>query len=364
MKTAGIYIHVPFCNGKCPYCDFYSHISDEAEFDIYTSALCDKILTSSYDFTADTLYFGGGTPGLIGADRIGKITGAVSERFGFSDNVEITVEINPTNDMLDFDTLAKAGVNRISMGLQSADDYELLFLGRKHDSKKASECMYRARKSGFDNISLDLMLALPGQTKEKLRKSAEFCVRHDAKHISAYILKIEEGTVFYHNRNKMVLPDDDETAELYEYFCTLMKEYGYEHYEISNFCKTGYESRHNLKYWHDEEYIGFGPSAHSFYNRTRFYVPRNMQQFYDGITVSDGTGGDEEEFVMLGLRLSEGITNAGYKSRFGKDIPSAYKNNAHMLEKAGLVRITGEGFGLTEKGFMVSNAVISKILEG
>ena len=206
------------------------------------------------------------------------------------------------------------------------------------------------------------MIALPGQTKSSLERSVEFCAEQGAKHISAYILKIEPQTVFYKNREKLNLPDDDEAAELYEILCELMKQYGYKHYEISNFCKSVYESRHNLKYWHDEEYIGIGPSAHSFIDGKRFYCPRKMKSFEADESIPDGEGGGEEEFIMLGLRLSEGITNERYLQKFGKTIPEKYLRNAQRFEKAGLVRISDSGFALTEKGFMVSNSLITEIL--
>lgn len=365
MNNTGIYVHIPFCAKKCPYCDFYSKAGTERDYDEYTDMLCKKITESTYrsECTADTLYFGGGTPSIIGAGRLAKIISSAKSSFGLdAPETEITVEVNPAKEDIDFALLQNSGCNRISIGLQSANDNELQILGRLHDCSQAELCISRAQSAGFENISLDLMIALPNQTKESLHRSVDFCAKHNAKHISAYILKIEEGTVFYKNRHTLSLPDDDEAADMYEYLCELMREYGYEHYEISNFCKSGYESRHNLKYWHDEEYIGFGPSAHSFFGGKRFYCPRNMQKFRNDEIVSDGSGGDIEEFIMLGLRLSEGITNERFHMRFGINIPSEYINRAKRFEKAGLVTVTENGFSLTEQGFMVSNALISQIL--
>lgn len=366
MDKKGIYIHIPFCRSKCPYCDFYSCIGSETQYDIYTDNLCRQIneFSKNKNIVGDTLYFGGGTPTVIGAERVSKIISAAKKSFGleFSDT-EITVEVNPEKNDINFEKLFYAGCNRISIGVQSAVDDELKFLGRIHNTDDTEKCIVSAKKAGFDNMSFDLMVALQGQTDESLRKSVEFCVSHGAKHISAYILKIEKGTVFYKNKDKMALPDDEKTADMYEYLCMLMKEYGYKHYEISNFCIDGYESKHNLKYWHDEEYIGFGPSAHSFLCGKRFYRPADFSRFCTGELIADGSGGDVEEFIMLGLRLSEGITNGRFRLRFGYDIPEKYISRAKRFADLGLVKIFSDGFALTEKGFMVSNSLIAEILK-
>jgi len=363
MKNIGVYIHVPFCSSKCPYCDFYSHPAGEEELDRYTEAVrCSlKTFSSTEKLMADTLYFGGGTPGLIGTERIKSIVSAADERFGFAPGCEITAELNPSAADTDFFRLADAGVNRISVGLQSANDDELAFLGRKHRSDQAKSFIQGA-KTVFDNISLDLMIALPGQTKEKLRRSVQFCIDSGAAHISAYILKIEPGTVFYRKKDSLDLPGEDETAELYEYLCDILKKNGYDHYEISNFCRKGYESRHNLKYWHDEEYLGFGPSAHSFYLGKRYYIPGNMEKFFRGEIVPDGDGGSSDEFIMLALRLSEGLTEERYSDVFGTGIPEKIRARARKYIAPGLVRVTPEGISITEKGFMVSNAIIAELL--
>lgn len=365
MKKTGIYVHIPFCEKKCPYCDFYSRSGTDKLYNEYTSALLSRISSSPYrnEYTANSLYFGGGTPGLLGAERLTALVSEVRSSFGLdTDSSEVTAEINPSKNELDLEQLRKGGVNRISIGVQSADDGELDFLGRQHNSAQAARCISRARDAGFDNISLDLMIALPGQTKESLSRSVEFCVRNGAKHISAYILKIEPGTVFYRKRDSLCLPDDDEAAELYFHLCSLMKEYGFEHYEISNFCKSGYEGRHNLKYWHDEEYIGFGPSAHSFINGRRFFTPRSFRDFHSGAVTDDGTGGSEEEYIMLALRLSEGVGLSDFRARFGYELPEKYIEKSRPLEKAGYLKISQSSVALTEKGFLLSNSIISSLL--
>ena len=364
MNSIGVYIHIPFCRRKCPYCDFYSIGYSAEKADIYTEKVCSSIryFGESIRRNADTLYFGGGTPGIIGADRLCKMVNEIKENFGFSENPEITVEVNPEKENIDFDKMRKNGINRISIGLQSANDSELKILGRLHNVKQAELCIDRAKSAGFDNISLDLMTSTPTQTKYSLEKSIEFCAKKDVQHISAYILKIEQGTPYYNMKETLDICNEDEQAEIYLFTVEKLREYGYHQYEISNFCKSGFESKHNLKYWHDEEYIGIGTSAHSFVNGKRFYFPRSFEDFYNLKTVSDGEGGNPEEFIMLALRLSEGLTEKRYKNRFGESIPEVYKNNATKFVKHGFLEINSNGIRLMPKGFLISNYIISEIL--
>ncbi len=363
MKKAGVYIHVPFCSSKCPYCDFYSVKSNSGEIEKYISNVIKKIEYWGKKLCrkADTLYFGGGTPSYIGAERLSLIADCVRDFFEL-ENAEITAEINPSKADFDFEFLRKNGFNRISIGLQSANDNELKLLGRLHNVSDVTRTIAQAKNSGFDNISLDLMIATLGQTKESLERSIEFCAKHDVQHISAYILKIEENTPFSHHRDILNFPDDDAQAELYLFACEKIKEYGYNQYEISNFSKKGFESRHNLKYWNDEEYIGIGPAAHSFIDGKRFYYPRSLKDFYSEKYISDGNGGSEEEYVMLRLRLSCGINNKEYIERFGHKIPNEYFSRAKKLINTGYVKIDNGSISLTTDGFIVSNLIISEIL--
>ncbi len=333
-------------------------------FDEYTDRLCERIALSGqkYQRRADTVYFGGGTPSFIGAERLCRILRSVKESFK-ADAHEITLEVNPEKKDLDFEMLRAEGFDRISIGLQSANDNELEKLGRLHSVKDAVECISRAKRAGFDNISLDLMIATPGQTMDSLRRSIEFCAEHGATHISAYILKLEQGTRYYKQRHELMLPDDDIQADMYLGAVSELSKYGYKQYEISNFAKDGFKGRHNLKYWHDEEYSGFGPSAHSFIDGRRFYFGRSFEDFYNGRIIDDGTGGDTEEYIMLGARLSEGITNTSFQKRFGTDIPQIYINNAMKLNNTGLIIADNSSFRLTERGFLLSNLIIAKILE-
>lgn len=362
-KNIGLYLHVPFCKRKCPYCDFFSVCAGENSFDEYTSALCRSInyYSEKYRRTADTLYFGGGTPSLIGEERLGRLCREAKSAFGL-ENAEITLEVNPEKKDIGFEGLLKSGFNRLSIGLQSSDDNELKLLGRLHSSGDADRCVREARNAGFENISLDLMIATPSQTEDSLLRSIDFCASHGVKHISAYLLKIEKGTHYYKIKDSLSLPDDDRQAEMYLFAVENLSRYGYRQYEISNFAVPGYESRHNLKYWHDEEYLGLGPAAHSFVDGRRFYFNRSFEDFYKNIVTDDGEGGDEEEFVMLGLRLAEGVTGERYKKRFGRDIPTAMIKKAAALSKGGYTVVDNIGIRLTEKGFLMSNAVIAQIV--
>ncbi|MBQ9083371.1 MAG: radical SAM family heme chaperone HemW [Clostridia bacterium] len=372
MKTnrplIGVYVHIPFCDGKCPYCDFYSMRADEARLEAYTNALCRTAQAWAPQWhgkTADTVYFGGGTPVLLGADRLRRVLESIRANIALTADAEITVEANPAaaQEPL-FRALHKAGFNRLSMGLQSADPDELRFLGRRHTVQQASEAVQTARDAGFTNISLDLMLGLQGQTPERLKRSVAFCAQQEVPHVSAYLLKVEPGTPFDRRGVEAQLPDEDAQAELYHTVCTELAQYGYHQYEISNFAKAGFESRHNLHYWRDEEYAALGASAHGFLDGKRFYYPRDIEAFLQGQPpVADGTGGDPEEYILLALRLTEGVRRSVYRQRFGQPLPKALERKAALLARGGLLTDDGECIALTRDGFLVSNAVIGTLLD-
>lgn len=373
----GLYLHVPFCDGKCPYCDFYSMAGNEALKEEYTRRLekllprwAEKLREKGSGFRADTLYFGGGTPNLLGASRIARLVRASRQNFGLK-NGEITLEANPTSRLDDFfQEIAHAGVNRLSLGLQSAHEEELKLLGRRHTARQAAEAVKAARKAGFRNISLDLMMALPGQTWEKLRESIRFCASLGVEHISAYLLKIEPGTPFWGRKDNLELPGEEETCTLYLSACEELERLGYRQYEISNFAKPGFEGRHNLQYWRCDEYLGLGPAAHSFVMGKRFFYPRDLQAFLAGNEPRpDGEGGSPEEFCMLALRLREGLSEESFSARYaGKaSLPEEFWREASLLEKGGLCRVEGERgkrrLSLTPQGFLVSNSVILELVE-
>ncbi len=372
MKSFGIYIHVPFCESKCPYCDFYSRPpkgsgkNKEEYIKEYTAGVKNRLVSYAKKYGSrpvDSVYFGGGTPSVLGADALAEILAAIKENFHVTTDAEITTEANPCSvDEEFFLTLRKSGFNRLSMGLQSANGEELKLLGRRHTAEEAAEKVRLAQKCGFDNISLDLMIALPNQTEEKLKTSIEFCAALGVRHISSYILKIEENTVF--GKKGVEALDDDKTAELYLFMVNELEKHGYAQYEISNFAKKGFEARHNTRYWRDEEYLGIGPAAHSFMDGERFYFPRSLESFLRGEEpISDGTGGDIEEKIMLKLRLCEGLTKEDLSEyQNGEEVFLRAKKAALMLPK-NLIHTEEIKISLTAEGFLVSNSVIEFILE-
>lgn len=364
MKDIGLYIHIPFCKSKCPYCDFYSMRSDAVGYDDYTACVIESLESWSDKLSrkADTLYLGGGTPSLVGGKNIAFIVRRAKELFDVDG--EITVECNPSAVEDDFfETVAKAGVNRISLGMQSAVDAERRKLGRMADRDKVLKCINDARNAGIKNITLDVMLGVPDQTTESLKETINFCIETGVPHISAYMLKLEEGTYYYNNAQKLNLPDEDTTADMYNLLADELEKNGFTHYEISNFAKEGFEGKHNLKYWNTEEYLGIGPSAHSFINGKRFFYPRDMEHFRLGKDpLDDGSGGDEEEYVMLRLRLKKGIVFSEFSKRYGKELSSEIIKKAKLFEKQGLIRVTDESISLTRAGFLLSNTIISELI--
>lgn len=338
--------------------------SDIIGYDDYTMCVLESLedWAEKLNRPADTLYFGGGTPSLIGGKNISLIARRAKELF--SVNGEITVECNPSaiEDGF-FDIIADAGVNRISLGMQSAVDNERKKLGRSAGRKRIAECISQARKAGIENISLDVMIGVPGQTKESLAETVQFCIETGVPHISAYMLKLEEGTYYYNNAEKLNLPDEDATADMYLLLGELLAENGMKNYEISNFAKAGFEGRHNLKYWNCEEYLGIGPAAHSFINGKRFYYPRDIEYFKAGKEpIDDGSGGDEEEYIMLRLRLADGIFFAEFQKKFGKKFDKKIIEKSKVFEAKNLMKVTEKSIALTREGFLISNYIISELI--
>lgn len=361
----GLYIHIPFCKNKCAYCDFYSGKADEKKYAEYLTQLKDKIKYWS-DKTCKALtsiYIGGGTPSVLGTERLCYILSCVKKNFTVNKDAEITVEVNPDSGKdLDYSVLNEYGVNRISVGMQSADESELWALGRIHSLDDVIITVNKAKDSGINNISLDLMLGIPFQTKESLKKSIDFCARLGVTHISSYILKIEEGTQFYKNKSSLPFQGDDAQAELYLTAVDYLKSLGYEQYEISNFSKPGFESRHNTSYWKLDEYIGIGPSAHSFFNGKRFFYERDFRSFADNRIIDGGDGGDEEEFIMLSLRLKSGLDFNEYQNRYHKPLPERVIKTAEKYINYGLMEKNLSTVRLTPRGFLVSNVIISELI--
>ena len=357
----GLYFHIPFCQSKCPYCDFYS-VADKGQKESYVDALCEEL--RSFDrigefvkkdgkIPVDTIYFGGGTPSLLSVPQLGKILQSVRENFDVTEDAEITAECNPSSpELREFlRGAALYGINRISLGMQSSSAAERKRLGRRGTASDVENAVRYAREAGIENISLDVMVGVPDSNTDTLRDSLSFAVSLGVPHISAYMLKIEEGTFYHKNIDKLNIPDEDETADMYLFMSRYLREKGYSHYEISNFCKDGLYSRHNMKYWELAPYIGFGPSAHSFYGGKRFYFPRDISAFINGEkAVYDGEGGDTEEELMLSLRTYKGVS-----------LENRNKEFIELTEKfvgSGLGEIKDGSFVLTPDGMLVSNSII------
>ncbi len=365
MKKIGLYIHIPFCKSKCPYCDFYSLRASNELFDVYSASIVSSIKSYSEKLKrkADTLYLGGGTPSILGGDRISEIIKAAKKNF--SCDGEITVECNPSQIEEDFfEKISFAGANRISLGMQSAIDSERKALGRIAGKAQVESTIEKALKAGISNISLDVMLGIPNQNEKSFENTLDFCVNSGATHISAYMLKLEEGTYFHKNAQKLNLPDDDFTADLYLKMVSFLESKGFFQYEISNFSKKGFESKHNLKYWNCEEYLGLGPAAHSFIDGKRFFYPRNIDLFLQGKEPEyDGVGGNLEEYVMLKLRLSEGLDLDKTKEIYPQFNKDGVILQCETLKKNNLMQVNGNFVKLTPEGFLISNMIIEKILE-
>ena len=372
----GLYIHVPFCRSKCQYCDFYSVATkDDKLIDGYLDAVCDHIKEAGElapGYKVDTIYFGGGTPTFFGADGMAIILTTIRRNFDVDNNAEITFEANPdsVSDRL-LHRLHAEGFNRVSLGIQSDDDEMLKKLGRPHTYAQAVAAYHRIRKAGFRNVSVDLMYGLPGQDLYDWQETLDNVLRLIPEHVSCYALKIEEGTPFYEYKDMLNLPDDDTQAEMYLAAVETLRGRGFRQYEISNFCRKGMLSKHNMKYWTGGEYLGFGPAASSDFAGKRFTLKRDLQAYISGIR----DGGDimeemEEipvreragEYLMLRLRTSTGIDAAEYEKLFLlpfaplEDVLEKHRRFFHATQTD-----TGR-WVLTPKGYLVSNDIITDLL--
>ena len=348
FMSKGLYIHVPFCVRKCPYCDFFS-VTDLSLREAYTEAVIRNIRALNDSFS--TVYFGGGTPSLLTEEQIHRILSAAEILPG----AEISMEANPgTADEDYLRNVRSAGINRISLGVQSFDNGELKSLGRIHSSEEAVSAILSAEKAGFENISADLMLAVSGQTPATLRRNLETVVSLPLTHISAYMLKVESGTpLSLDNELLEKIPDEDETAEMYLEAVNFLENQGFEQYEISNFAHNGFECRHNLGYWKCGEYYGIGCSAHSFIDGERFCCRDSLREFIASPIqgkVSLGSGGDAGERAMLALRLTkEGIP---------ANLFPGLEERSKPLVRKGLMKKEQGFLKLTPEGCLVSNEII------
>lgn len=362
----GVYIHVPFCRRKCPYCDFYSVVADDNKIHEYAIALIRNIQSfDSGNADVDTIYFGGGTPSLMSPEDIADIIGAVKHSFNLLDNAEITLEANPCT--VDFNKLCafkQAGINRISFGVQSSNDSELSSLGRLHNFTLAEQAVMNAKAAGFDNISCDLMIGTPKQTLTSLDRSIDSLASLGIQHISAYMLKIEEGTAYDCDAIRSAVADDDTVSDMYLSMCDKLDSLGYKQYEISNFSLLGYESRHNLKYWQGDDYIGFGPAAHSLWNGKRFFVSPDLEEYLkcdsQAVVTEDDSPNALEEYIMLSLRLTRGLSLSRLEDLGGNS--ELILNAAQPFIDHGYVVFDENTIHLTPKGFLVSNEIILELI--
>ncbi len=376
-KRLGIYVHIPFCKSKCEYCDFYSvgGSRDRRTTDDYMQALADHIRETGRlapEHTVDTVYFGGGTPSFFGAENLEKILDEVQRRFHLHPEAEITLEANP--DSVTKTALKKflrAGFNRISIGVQSDSDEMLKKLGRPHTFEQARQAVVRAREVGFGNISLDLMYGLPNQTLTGWKETVEHVLELKPEHMSCYALKVEPNTPLWSYRDCANLPDDDLQADMYLAASELLRDYGYEHYEISNFAKPGFRSAHNMKYWTGGEYLGFGPTAASDFAGKRFTAVRDLRGYIDGIARHGTVLSECEtvplreragEYVMLRLRIAEGLEAQEYERQFLMPF-APLELLLEQLSKRGLAEREDERWRLTERGWLVSNQIILALNE-
>lgn len=355
MNKLGLYVHIPFCLSKCPYCDFYSVKYDEDTAKRYIKAVQTNILGCG-GVKFDTVYFGGGTPILLWREICGLL-----DNIGdmIDHGAEISLEANPCVTSAEAAAaLLSCGVNRISLGLQSMSDTELIALGRRHNAKQGAKAVEICRDAGFSDISADIMIGTPCQTRESLRHTLSIVTSLPVTHISAYMLKIEPDTPFA--KRELSLPSEDGYADMYLDTVEELKAKGFFQYEISNFALKGHECRHNLKYWRCEEYIGVGPAAHSFYGGKRYAVKRDIGEFLDNVPqrtyITDDCPAGFDERVMLGLRISEGIDLYALCDRFG--IPQKKADERLRQIPPTLYSFDGNRLKLTPEGFLVSNAVI------
>lgn len=400
-----LYVHIPFCVKKCAYCDFLSAPAGEREIRAYTDALIREIRArgeNHKDYRVRTVFLGGGTPSVLSGGDAARIFRALKKSFDIAENPEITLEVNP-GTVTEEKTAAwkNAGINRISIGLQSVNDRELKMLGRIHTFREFLNTWKLVRRAGFNNVSIDLISAIPGQTVQSWERTLRTVAELGPEHISAYSLIIEEGTPFYTlygdgkenagDSSFPPLPDEDEDREIYQRTASVLNEYGYHRYEISNYAREGYECRHNLGYWERKEYLGLGLGASSLIRECRFHNTADMEKYMhvygSGGKAAEGKKNSAsscmkteeqnstleeieklsvedqmEEFMFLGLRKTAGISPEDFRRSFDRNIMDVYGEKLIKLEKQGLIRNSGARIRLTERGTDISNYVFSEFI--
>ena len=375
-RKLGIYIHIPFCASKCGYCDFYSLADCPHLMDEYQTALLDHLAESApsiKQYEVDTVYFGGGTPSFYGADRIIDIFNALKLNGNVRLDSEVTVECNPDSTSFNaLKLLRQEGVNRLSIGIQAADSNLLKLIGRRHNFQQAEQTVKDARKAGFENISVDLIYGLPSQTRNDWAETLARIVTLHPEHVSCYGLRLEEGTPMYEAyHGSPILPDDDEQADMYCYAAEMLERYGYRQYEVSNFSAPGFESRHNLKYWNMDDYMGFGPGAHSCVGTLRYSFVRDLRKYIMLVDKKESLIDEYQrvdpleravEYIMLGMRMRKGISERDYRVRTQCDWRPVHQTLLAFRQKGWAVEEDGR-WHFTVPGFLISNTLIGILLE-
>ena len=382
-KNVGIYVHIPFCKQKCRYCDFKSYAGKETLIEEYIKWVKYELeqvgdgnrldYEKGLDKLAiiDTVYIGGGTPSFIESKYIVEIINTIKEHYTLADNLEITIETNPgTVTESKLQDYIDCGINRISIGLQSSNEILLKQLGRIHTYEEFEEAYELARKVGFRNINVDLMLGLPNQTIENLNETLNKIIEHNPEHISVYSLIVEEGTPLYNDieNQTLMLPEDETEREMYWNVKEKLEQNGYEHYEISNFAKTGFESKHNLNCWNQEEYIGIGTAAHSYTNNVRYSNVDTIEEYIrnfeteneaDNLIFHEKQNKESKmkEYMILGLRKIKGVEIQEFKNKFGENPIYLYHKKLEKLVNEELIEIDGDEIKLTKKGLDFANLV-------
>lgn len=373
MKKVGIYVHIPFCKQKCFYCDFVSFCDKTSFIDEYIECLKKEIKSKSdkKGFIIDTIYIGGGTPSVIDEKLVRDVLETIRESFIIDKEAEVTIEVNPgTVNEEKLKIYKESGINRISMGLQSTNSSLLKMLGRIHTYEEFLECFNLARRIGFENINVDLMIGLPGQTLEDIDESIERMINLKPEHISVYSLIVEDGTKISRDIEigKLILPEEEFERKMYWRVKEKLKDNGYNHYEISNFAKKGYESKHNMNCWNQREYLGFGASAHSYFKHIRYSNIENLEKYIDNISKEQieenkeiheiqDIDSSKKEYMLLGLRKIDGVNITEFKNKFVDNPIYLFRKELNKLVKNELIEIDENSIKLTNKGLDLANLV-------
>lgn len=375
MKEIGIYVHIPFCVEKCYYCNFISFCKDEREHSRYIEHLLKEIeIYELNDYIVTSIFIGGGTPSIIKANLIEKVIKKIKSKFNVSSNAEITIEVNPNSfDDSKAKVYKNCGINRLSFGLQTANNKILKLINRKHSKQDFLRAIKIAQNEGFDNINVDILVGLPNQKMLDVKKTINLLLKLHIPHISCYSLILEEDTPLFKfvEQGKLKVPSEEKTLKMYDYVLKRLRKNKIFRYEVSNFAKKGYESQHNLKYWSNVDYLGLGLNSHSKLDKTRFSNALNLEDYYNLIeekkkpVVEENvlTKNEEiEEYIFLSLRKREGLSFENYYFRFGERLELIRAKEINFLLKNNFIEIVGDNLRATDIGFNVLNEIILRLV--